>query len=89
MTEPGYTDPLAEAERRHTATEGANGSDDLMARNQRQSRVSELTIDDVKVGSAHGAGFDAHDDLSGRRLGIGSRLHRQGMARHVQDHCPH
>src|SRR5438093_3140662 len=41
---------------------------DLMARNERQLRLRELAVHDVKVGATHGTRFDPNQDLALFRL---------------------
>jgi hypothetical protein len=60
-----------------------------MARDQRQPRIRQLAVDDVKVGPAHRARLDAHNDLARPGPRISSRLHRQRMARRGKDHGLH
>jgi hypothetical protein len=45
-----------------------DSSDNLVTENQRQFRIGQFAIDDVKVSAANRAGADAHEQLSFARL---------------------
>ena len=77
---------------RESARAGADPdhlADDLVAEDQRQRRLGELAVDDVKVGATDGAGEDAKQDLSGagERLGDLGLLERlAGSAKELRAH---
>ena len=48
-----------------------DGADHLMARQERQPRRGQVTLDDVQVGAAHGRGLDADENLVRSWLRIG------------------
>src|SRR5512132_397245 len=82
--EPGDTDPLSAPLR---------PTHDLMPEHERQLRVRQLAVDDVKVRAADGAGADADEQLPGARprhrevalrerpsrLGEHHRAHQRGL----------
>src|SRR5436305_9410143 len=67
--QPGDADTIADLEFRICSFGDLfDPSDDLMSENQRQFRVGQLTIDDVKIGPANCACRNTHEQLSPARL---------------------
>ena len=64
-------------------------TDDLMAGNERQLGLRQLSVDDVQVGSADAAGRDCNEDLALGRLRIGQVGLAQRRARRVENHRTH
>ena len=87
--EPRHPDPVAERETVDLRPLVDDDADDLVTKHQRQLRVGELTIDDMQVGAAHGAG--AHRDQHLLRPGTRRRQFRrdQGLSRCRQQFRSH
>src|SRR5262249_39962971 len=73
--EPGEAGALADGESARAGADRDDLADALMAEDQRQRRLGELTVDDVEVGATDAAGEDAEQDLSG----TGERLGNLGL----------
>ena len=43
---------------------------DLVSRNDGNTRLGQLTVDDVQIGAAHAASADLHANLPGSRLPV-------------------
>ena len=80
FTEPRNSHPLTQGRLPNALSERLDASHDLMARNDRISKLRELTVDDVQIGAAHRACF--HPDANLARLGfwIGALLQDQGSS---------
>ena len=63
--------------------------DNLVAWNERQLGLSQLSVHDVQVGAAHAAGRDCHEDLALGRLRVGQVGLTQRGARRVENHRTH
>src|SRR5262249_27032880 len=64
-------------------------ADDLMSRNERQLRIGELAVDDVKVGAADGADFDRDTQLPFARRGWRHVRQLERLACTAEQHGPH
>lgn len=64
-------------------------ADDLMARYNRQVRLSQIAVDHVQVGSTNSTGCDLYEDLARTRHGIGNIPVLKKLPRGVQDHRFH
>src|SRR6266852_1196946 len=73
----------------HALSARLDDSRDLMARNERQLRLLELAVDDVKVGPADGTRFDPDQDLALLRPGHRDIDELERFALPPQDHCAH
>ncbi len=60
MRQPGNADPLADGEILDPGAEPLDQADHLVAGNDRQPRIGQLAVDDVQIGAADAAGFDAN-----------------------------
>ena len=65
MGEPGRADALAKRQRRDARAEPLDAADDFMPRHDRQSLSVDFIIDDMQIGTAHAAGLDADQRLTG------------------------
>ena len=84
--EPGDADAVAGDE---SLSPTDRAADDLVAWNERQLGLGELSVHDVQVGAAHAAGRDCHEDLALGRLRIGQVGLAQRRARRVENHRTH
>jgi hypothetical protein len=64
MPQPRNSYAIAECERLDVGSHRCNTADDLVARDDRQARLSQVTIDHVEVGPANAAGCDLDKDLA-------------------------
>jgi len=64
MSQPRYPDAVADPVCRHIAADMIHAADNFVARNNRIFDSGELTIDEVKVGSADPAHADLDANLS-------------------------
>ena len=60
-----------------------------MSRNERQSRIAKLAVDDVKIGAADGAAFDLQKELIGVRPRHRQLGEREGLAGSGEHHGVH
>ena len=89
MPEPGNADPIANGEMADTGPDRFDAADDLMARYNRQVRLSQIAVDHVQVGSTNATGCDLYEDLARTRHGIGNIPVLKKLPRGVQDHRFH
>ena len=80
MTEPGDADPLTQARHRHPGADLLDDAHDLVPRHDRQADVRQFAVDDMQIGAADAAGFDAHDDLARGGDRVGSFDQRKPLA---------
>jgi hypothetical protein len=66
-----------------------NLSDNLVTENQRQLRIGQFAVCDVKVSAANRAGPDAHEQLSPARLRLWHIAQFQWSSRFVENHRAH
>ncbi len=88
VAEPGDADPRAELEVDAFARR-LDPADDLVPRHDRQFGIGQFAIDDMQVGAADAAGFDANENLPRSWLGIGTLLHDKRLAGSPEDHGAH
>ena len=93
--EPADSGTLAELPTAHRLTRGNDGSDDLMARRDRELWHAHVPFADLKIGATDGAGVNPEEQLIGSRHGIralhpGKRLiaDRSGMVERHRAHGP-
>jgi hypothetical protein len=63
MAEPGHADALTCREVSDIRTDFVDAPDDLVARNEWEFWLSQLSIDNVKIRPTDAAGFDGNADL--------------------------
>jgi hypothetical protein len=64
VAEPGNADTLADAQACHATAEGIDTPDDLVAGDNGQLGVREITVHHVKIGAADRAGLHHQADLA-------------------------
>ena len=84
--QPGHADALAQAQRGHAGTQGVHRADHLVARHHWPARHEQITVLQVQVGAADGAGAHAQAHLAGAGLGQRAALGLQRLARAAQHH---
>jgi hypothetical protein len=89
MSEPGNTDPVAEAVCRHIVADEVDATDNLMPGNDRVFDVWKLGIDDVKVGAADPARTDLDANFSVAGFRVRALLQVQRRPRSRQHHRMH
>src|SRR5690606_7632648 len=87
--EPGYADPVTDAEPADFRPERDDPADNLMARNQRKLRFRKLAIQNVQVGTAHAAGRHLDHNLSRAGTGIWNLGADQRLTGGAKLHCTH
>jgi hypothetical protein len=60
-----------------------------MSRNQRQLRLREFAVYDMQVGTAHGAGAHAYQDLARSWCGHRDGLQAERLSRRMKQHDTH
>ena len=61
--QPGDTDPVARAPLGHVGADGNDSAHDLMAGCDGEPPRLQVTLDELEIGPAHGAGPNLDDDL--------------------------
>lgn len=89
MSEPADADALADAQFQRFIAREFNRANDLVTRDDGPFWIGQLAIDNVQVGPAYGAGFDADAYLAATRNGIISLLENQWFAGLMKNHCSH
>ncbi len=84
--EPGDADAAAGREARHAGAHGRDATHDLVAGDDRELRLRQFAVDDVKIGSAHPAGLDAQQEFAGTGRGQRALLHDERRSGPAQDH---
>ena len=87
--EPRHPHAIAQSEPGHQRPEGRDVTDDLMSQDERQLGIGQLPARHVQIGAAHPAGPDAHQDLTGSRLGERDVREGQRRAGGAEDHGAH
>jgi hypothetical protein len=64
VSKPRDSDAIARRERNDVVAYPFDPADDLVSRDDRDCRLRQITVDDVKVGPAHAARQHSHDYLS-------------------------
>ena len=81
VRQPGNADPLADGEILDPGAEPLDQADHLVAGNDRQPRIGQLAVDDVQIGAADAAGFDANQQLAPARAPASPSLRRRAARR--------
>src|SRR6185437_9565773 len=63
--QPRHADAVPDPEAIGVASRFDYGADDLVTRHEMRFRIGQLAIDDMQIGTAHGACPHADDELSG------------------------
>jgi hypothetical protein len=87
--EPRDADAPARRQRGHTIAYRLDDAHDLVPRDQRQTGLGQVTINDMQIGSANRAGLDADPNLSRPRKLLGPRFGYERPANGSQHHCSH
>jgi hypothetical protein len=87
--QPWDADALAVRVAIDARTSRGHRADHLVARNDRQGRVGQLAVDDVKIGATDAAGMDPDQHLAGPRLGHRTLPQGQRRPRPFQHHRGH
>ncbi len=87
--EPGHAHSHTDLDRLHSVAYGVDDPYDLVTGYQGQLWIGELTVDNVKVGPADGAGIDGDSHLTGARLGDGQLDRSQRPLRLLENHRAH
>ncbi len=88
-TKPRHSDARADERAGNTFADGLHDPDDFMPRNQRQLRMRQLAIHDVKVGAADAARPDSQPHLPRRQSRFDNFREPQGLPRLIQQHGFH
>src|SRR5581483_7314402 len=87
--EPGHADPHPASQSGNAAAERVNAADNLVAGDDRQFRIWQFTVDDVKVRAADATSMDRDSDLTLRGSGLRLFNETQQFARPLQHHGAH
>src|SRR5581483_10197729 len=91
---PRHADAVSEHKRltkvrRQSLSDLLDAPHNLVTENQRQLRIWQLAIDNVKIGPTNAARCHANEQFSPARLRIGNVAQSEGCARSLEDHRPH
>ena len=89
MAQPGNADALAERQPMNAVSQAFHQPDDLVSRDYGQGGIGEFAVDQMEIGAADGAGFDAQPYLSRPRLRIGHISKFEGPIGRLQHHSAH
>ena len=89
MTQPGNTDPLTQIQCLYPCTERINAANGPMPRDDRQDRMWQLTIHNVKISTAHTAGCHADPNFTRARHTVGQNRPLQIGLQPIQYHRLH
>ena len=89
MAEPRNADAIPGLEAIDPFTERANGTDDLVARYDRQFRLGQIAVDDMQIGAAHAAGRYRYLYLARSGFRIGFLDQFQWGSGLLENHCFH
>jgi len=89
MPEPGNSDALSAREICDAFAQRIDTTDDLMARDQRQSGGWKIAAHDMQIRAANAAGFHPHPDLAGARDRIGPLFEFEATACLMKHHRVH
>ena len=87
--EPGHADARADGKIAHPIAQGRHAADDLVARDDRITRLRQFAVGDVQVGAADAAGKDANQNLAGSGRRLRPVDEPQGLARPIEHHRAH
>ena len=87
--QPRDADPLAERPARRAVADRVHRADDFVAGHEGKLGAGKVTVDDVKIRPADGAGVHPDAELSFTGARDRHRFQRQPCARLPQHHCPH
>jgi hypothetical protein len=88
-SEPGNADPHAGIKARYTISDANYPADDFVAWNKRQFALSQVTVDNMEIGSTYTTGFDGDENLTRTWLRIGKILELQFLSRAMKYHSAH
>jgi hypothetical protein len=89
VTEPGHADTFADPPIDDSGADPLHDADDLVAGDDGQTRIGQITVHDVQIRATDCACLDADDELVRAGLGVRTLLQSQRMSWAVQDHCAH
>jgi hypothetical protein len=89
MTEPRHAHAIAGREVRHASAELRDRSHDLVSRNHRPLRMSELAVNHMQIRATHAARMNIDQQFARARHGIGHIEHLQNGSVAVENHCTH
>jgi hypothetical protein len=89
MSQPADADAFANPRRQCFVTRLIDRADDLVAWDDGPLRIGQLSVDDVQVGPAYRAGFDADTYLPWAGNRIGPLLKNQGFTGSMKNHSSH
>ncbi len=89
MPQPADPDPLAHHRGDHVRARRVDDPDDLVAWDQREHGIGELTVEEVQVGAAHGARAHREAHLAGAGEGKGEAPEHERGAGPFEDQGAH
>jgi len=89
MRQPGDADPCAWSDAGDAFSSRLDDADNLVPRDDGRLLIRQLSVDDMQVCAAHGAGFDPHTHLARAGRGNIPLFMTQRLSGLVQDHCLH
>src|SRR5262249_15058372 len=75
--QPRHADAIADAEAGDIGSDRRDGTDDLVAGDERELRIGQLAVEDVQVRAADRAGVHAQEDLSRPGPGLAQLTQRE------------